>query len=93
MVTITVRCKDQSASDCLKTVDVETGVPELNEAQLAGIFNAGGTRPPLKAGAIHGVATDTTYFVPVSLDDAVCTACSRDRASEIPEFRADDELG
>ena len=86
MVTISVQCKDQSATDCLKTVDVETGMPELTPAQLAEIFNAGDSRPPRKAPTPGAFTPDTTYFVPVNLDDTVCAACSRDRASEIPDF-------
>ncbi|UPG92633.1 hypothetical protein [Luteibacter aegosomatissinici] len=85
MVTLSVRCTDQRASDCFKTVEVETGVSELTPAQLAEIFERGPSRPPTSVPAAAAIVPDTTYFVPVSLDDAVCASCLRDRSSEIPE--------
>jgi len=87
MVTLSVRCSDQSASDCLKTVEVEIGVPELTAAQLASIFTAAPMRQPTPLPGTSTIAPDTTYFVPVTLDATVCEACTKDRSSEIPEFR------
>lgn len=85
MVTISVRCTDQRSSDCFKTVEVETGMAELTPAQLADIFDAGASKPPQTPPKSAAFAVDTTYFVPVSLDDTVCVSCLRDRSSEIPE--------
>ncbi|MGN6481980.1 hypothetical protein [Luteibacter sp.] len=86
MVTFSVRCTDQSASDCLKTVDVDIGVPELTPAQLSEIFKGAPLRPPAKEPEAAKLMVDSTFFVPVSLDDTVCEACSRDRSSEIPDL-------
>lgn len=86
MVTFSVRCSDQSSGDCLKTVDVDMGVPELTPVELAAIFTAAPLRPRAGPGS-SSFAPDTSFFVPVTLDDTVCEACTRDRASEIPEFR------
>ena len=82
MVTYAVRCSDQSAHDCFKTVEVDIGVPDLTPEQLAGIVARGDgsvvrtTRDP---------APDTTHFVNVELDATVCAACLKDRSTEVPD--------
>jgi hypothetical protein len=96
MVTYSVRCSDQTAHDCSKTVEVDIDIPDLTPGQLAAIFEGGrtdvqahqldraGDAYPLQTDAIPG--TDKTYYVKAELDATTCTACLKDRSTEIPEF-------
>jgi hypothetical protein len=96
MVTYSVRCSDQAAHDCSKTVEVDIGIPDLTPEQLAAIFDGGhaGVQAHqlekaddayrLQSDAMPGA--DRTYYVKVELDSTTCTACLKDRSTEIPEF-------
>jgi len=95
MVTYSVRCTDQSAHDCFKTVEVDIGIPDLTPDQLASIFDAGRATVAShqleraddayrRQGERPGV--DTTHYVKVELDSTTCAACLKDRSTEIPEF-------
>ena len=96
MVTYSVRCSDQTAHDCSKTVEVDIGIPDLTPEQLAAIFDGGRTGVHAhqleraddayrqQTEAMPGA--DKTYYVKVELDATTCTACLKDRSTEIPEF-------
>jgi hypothetical protein len=85
MVTYSVRCSDQTAHDCSKTVEVDIGIPGLTPEQLTAIFE--GARTGTHAHPLEKAnETDKTYYVKVELDATTCTACMKDRSTEIPEF-------
>jgi hypothetical protein len=82
MVTYAIRCTEQSAHDCFKTVEVEIGVPGLTPEQLARIFEG---RQASAREVTAELLPDTTHFIDVELDAAVCSACLKDRSTEIPD--------
>jgi len=96
MVTYSVRCSDQTAHDCSKTVEVDIGIPDLTPEQLAAIFDGGRTGvhshqleradDTYRHQAEVMPGADKTYYVKVELDATTCTACLKDRSTEIPEF-------
>jgi hypothetical protein len=96
MVTYSVRCSDQSAHDCSRTVEVDIGIPDLTPDQLAAIFDGGRTgvhahqlersEDTYRDQSEVTPGPDKTYYIKVELDSTTCTACLKDRSTEIPAF-------
>ncbi|MET0934663.1 MAG: hypothetical protein ABWX83_01660 [Luteibacter sp.] len=103
MVTYAVRCADQGAHDCLKTVEVDIGIPELSTEQIDSIFSTGKAAVDARQLAqaddcfrcqeAEAIVPDTTYFVSVELDASVCSSCLKDRSTEIPGAESDPTQG